>query len=127
MIVIVLFLLIQIVFSINTNQINIVLNDTNEIRISGEGSIKQNDFEEYKNEEKQVIIESVTLNSNSKLTTINDYAFRNCINLKEIQFPKSLKKIDFKKVFENCKEVKIEIEEENEYCKIEDDDVCCKK
>ena len=76
---------------------------------------------------KRVIIESVTLNSNSKLTTINDYAFRNCINLKEIQFPKSLEKIDFKKVFENCKEVKIEIEEENEYCKIEDDDVCCKK
>ena len=74
-----------------------------------------------------MIIESVTLNSNSKLTTINDYAFRNCINLKEIQFPKSLKKIDFKKVFENCKEIKIEIEDENEYCKIEDDDVCCKK
>ena len=46
--------------------------------------------------------------------------------LKEIQLPKSLKKIDFKKVFENCKEVKIEIEEENEYCKIEDDDVCSK-
>ena len=46
---------------------------------------------------------------------MNDYAFRNCINLKEIQFPKSLKKIDFKKIFENCKEVKIEIEEENEY------------
>ena len=46
---------------------------------------------------KRVIIESVTLNSNSKLTTINDYAFRNCINLKEIQFPKSLKNINFKK------------------------------
>ena len=43
---IVLFLLIQIVFSINTNQITIV-NNTNEIRISGEGCIKQNDFEEY--------------------------------------------------------------------------------
>ena len=62
-----------------------------------------------------MIIESVTFVSNSKLTTINDYAFRNCINLKEIQFPKSLKKIDFKKVFENCEEIKIEIEEENEY------------
>ena len=68
-----------------------------------------------------MIIESVTLNSNSKLTTINDYAFRNCINLKEIHIPKSLKKIDFKKVFENCKEIKIEIEEENEYYKIEHD------
>ena len=55
------------------------------------------------------VIESVTFVSNSKLTTINDYAFRNCINLKEIQLPKSLKKIDFKKVFENCKEIKIEI------------------
>ena len=66
-------------------------------------------------------LESVTFNSNSKLTTINDYAFRNCINLKEIQLPKSLEKIDFKKVFENCKEIKIEIEEENEYYKIEDD------
>ena len=62
-----------------------------------------------------MIIESVTFNSNSKLTTINDYAFRNCINLKQIQLPKSLKKIDFKKVFENCKEIKIEIEDENEY------------
>ena len=61
-----------------------------------------------------MIIESVTFNSNSKLTTINDYAFRNCVNLKEIQLPKSLKKIDFKKVFENCKEIKIEIEKENE-------------
>ena len=116
-----LFLLIQIVLSINTNQINIV-NDTNEIRISGEGSIKQNDFKEYKNEIKKVILENkitligkgsfsnskikeiiigkdvesieqrafencqtlekVTFNSNSKLKTINDYAFRNCINLK---------------------------------------------
>ena len=74
-----------------------------------------------------MIIESIIFDSNSKFTIIDDYAFRNCINLKEIQFPKSLKKIDFKKVFENCKEVKIEIEEENEYCKIEDDDVCCKK
>ena len=62
-----------------------------------------------------MIIESVTLNSNSKLTTINDYAFRNCINLKEIQLPKSLENINFKKVFENCTEVKIEIEDENEY------------
>ena len=44
--------LIQSVLSINTNQINIV-NDINEIRISGEGSIKQNDFKEYKNEEKK--------------------------------------------------------------------------
>ena len=123
---IVLLLLIQIVFSINTSQI-IIVNDTNEIRISREGSIKQNDFKEYKNEEKLVIIESVTFNSNSNLSTINNYSFRNCFNLKEIQLPKSLEKIDFKKVFENCKEVKIEIEEENEYCKIEDDDVCCKK
>ena len=49
-----------------------------------------------------MIIENVTFNSNSKLTTIDDYAFRNCINLKEIQLPKSLEKIDFKKVFENC-------------------------
>ena len=128
---IVLFLLIQIVLSINTNQISIV-NDTNEIRISGEGSIKQKDFDEYKNEEKKVIIEdaitcigraafaeaklkeieigkdvesiekrafencqtleSVTFNSNSNLTIIDDYAFRNCINLKSIQLPKSLKK-----------------------------------
>ena len=62
-----------------------------------------------------MIIESIIFDSNSKLTIIDDYAFRNCINLKEIQFPKSLKKIDFKKIFENCKEVKIEIEEENEY------------
>ena len=124
--IIISFLFIQIVISINTNQI-IFLNDINEIRISGEGSIKQNDFKEYKNEMKKLLIERKTFNSYSKLTTINDYAFRNCINLKEIQFPKSLKKIDFKKVFENCKEVKIEIEEENEYCKIEDDDVCCKK
>ena len=35
--------------------------------------------------------------------------------LKEIQLPKSLEKIDFKKVFENCEEIKIEIEDENEY------------
>ena len=35
--------------------------------------------------------------------------------MKEIQLPKSLEKIDFKKVFENCTEVKIEIEDENEY------------
>ena len=68
-----------------------------------------------------MIIESVIFNSNSKLSTINDYSFRNCINLKEIQLPKSVEKIDFKKVFENCKEVKIEIEEENEYYKIEHD------
>ena len=58
-----------------------------------------------------MIIESVTFVSNSKLSIINDYAFRNCIHLKEIQLPKLLKKIDFKKVFENCEEVKIEIEE----------------
>ena len=58
---------------------------------------------------------------------INDYAFRNCINLKQIQLPKSLENINFKKVFENCTEIKIEIEEENEYYRIEDDDVCCKK
>ena len=74
-----------------------------------------------------MIIENVILNSNSKLTIINDYAFRNCINLKEIQFPKSLEKIDFKKVFENCKEIKIEIEEDNKYYRIEDDVVYCKK
>ena len=49
---IVLFLLIQIVLSINTNQI-IFLNDINEIRISGEGSIKQNDFKEYKEKNKE--------------------------------------------------------------------------
>ena len=71
-------------------------------------------------------LESVTFNSNSKLSTINDYAFRNCINLKEIQLPKSLEKIDFKKVFENCKEIKIEIEEENEYYRIENDIVYSK-
>ena len=47
--------------------------------------------------------------------------------LKEIQLPKSLENTNFKKVFENCKEIKREIEEENEYCKIEDDNVCCKK
>ena len=64
---------------------------------------------------KLMIIESYTFNSNSNLRIINEYAFRNCINLKEIQLPKSLKKIDFKKVFENCTEIKIEIEEENEY------------
>ena len=40
-------------------------------------------------------------------------------NLKEIQLPKSLEKVDFKKVFENCTEIKIEIEEENEYSRIE--------
>ena len=62
---------------------------------------------------KLMIIERKTFNSNSNQSTINDYAFRNCINLKEIQLPKSLEKIDFKKVFENCKEIKIEIEEEN--------------
>ena len=122
---IILFLLIQIVISINTNQI-IFLNDINEIRISGEGSIKQNDFKEYKNEEKLMIIENVTFNSNSNLRTMNDYAFRNCINLKEIQLPKSLEKIDFKKVFENCTEIKIEIEEENKYYGIEDDIVYSK-
>ena len=74
----------------------------------------------------KVIIESVNLNSNSKLIIINDYAFRNCINLKQIQLPKSLEKIDFKKVFENCTEIKIEIEEENEHYKIEDDVVYSK-
>ena len=31
-----------------------------------------------------------------------------------------MENIDFKKVFENCKEIKIEIEEENEYYRIED-------
>ena len=41
--------------------------------------------------------------------------------LKQIQLSKSLKNINFKKVFENCKEIKIEIEEENEYYRIEDD------
>ena len=79
-------------------------------------------YEEYENE-----IKKYNFEFKLKQTTNNDYAFRNCINLKEIQLPKSLEKIDFKKVFENCKEVMIEIEEENEYCKIEDDDVCCKK
>ena len=145
---IVLFLLIQIVLSINTNQISIV-NDTNEIRISGEGSIKQKDFEEYNNEEKKVIIEheitsigraafaeaklkeieigkdvesiekrafencyeleSIQFESESKLREIGDDSFKNCIKLKQIQLPKSLEKIDFKKVFENCTEIKIEI------------------
>ena len=70
---------------------------------------------------------TITFNQNSQLKTIEEYAFQNCINLKSILLPKSLEKIDFKKVFENCTEIKIEIEEENEYCKIEDDDVCCKK
>ena len=42
----ILLLHIQIVISINTNKI-IILNDTNEIRISGEESIKQSDFKEY--------------------------------------------------------------------------------
>lgn len=46
--------------------------------------------------------------------------------LKEIQLPKSFENIDFKKVFENCKEIKIEIEEENEYYRIEDDIVYSK-
>ena len=73
-----------------------------------------------------MIIESVSFNSNSKLKTINDYVFRNCIHLKQIQLPKSLKNINFKKVFENCKEIKIEIEEENEYYRIEDDVVYSK-
>ena len=35
--------------------------------------------------------------------------------MKSIKFPKSLEKIDFKKVFENCTEIKIEIEEDSEY------------
>ena len=47
-------------------------------------------------------------------------------NLKQIQLPKSLENINFKKVFENCKEIKIEIEEENEYYRIEDDIVYSK-
>ena len=67
-----------------------------------------------------MIIESVTFNLNSKWSIIDDYSFGNCVNLKEIQLPKSLENINFKKVFENCKEVKIEIEEENEYYRIED-------
>ena len=63
-----------------------------------------------------MIIESVTFVSNSKLTTINDYAFRNCINLKQIQLPKSLEKIDFKNVFEDCISlIVINVNSENEY------------
>ena len=42
-------------------------------------------------------------------------------NLKQIQLPKSLENINFKKVFENCEEIKIEFEKENEYYKIKDD------
>ena len=74
-----------------------------------------------------MIIESVTLIQTQNYQHLMIMHLEIVFNLKEIQLPKSLEKIDFKKVFENCTEIKIEIEEENEYCKIEDDDVYCKK
>ena len=52
--------------------------------------------------EQSELLETIIFQPNSHLTTIEEYAFKNCINMKTIQFPKSLKMIAFNKVFEGC-------------------------
>ncbi len=59
------------------------------------------------------LLESITFEGNSKLTTIGRYAFDNCSSLKNIAIPKNVTEIDFT-AFDDCRSLeKIEVAEEN--------------
>ena len=47
-------------------------------------------------------LEEIVFEENSQLETINFYAFRKCISLKQIVLPKSIRNIQFEKLFEKC-------------------------
>ena len=69
-------------------------------------------------------LETIIFDENSKVEEIEDFAFQDCINLKEIKLPNSIKRINFNKVFDGCDNIKeITIDENNDYYTDNDNNV----